>query len=420
MNAKFVEPLESRRLMSVSLGVNLVVNGDAETGIGASDSTTSTQVPGWTKLNGDNFTLAKYDSVIGPNETSPGPDTRGKNYLAGGPFGLARGDASLYQDVDLRSISRDIDAGRIGFETSAYLGGYKAEADSISMRVLFQIGETLTTSTTLTSPAPATRENKTGLYESRVVAPVPAGTRFVRVLLTATKVFGRYADGYADNVSFKLSSSLDPSKGNITGRIFDDSNGNGRRDSGELPMRGVVVFVDKNKNGRRDSGEYSAVSSSNGSYRISDVPKGSYLLREELPQGFRVTSNYRPSVTVRGGLTEVQNFYNSQTARITGTIFNDKNRNGRIDAGESPLEMLNLYLDLNDNGERDDFEPVAGTNQYGTYSFVVPFGIYRVRQDLYPGYTQTLPGDGKSILITIKKGQTVRNLNFADYVVPGG
>ncbi|MGH7179326.1 MAG: SdrD B-like domain-containing protein [Tepidisphaeraceae bacterium] len=411
MKHQYVEPLESRRLMSVSLGVNLLQNGDAETGIGASTATTSTEVPGWTKLGGTSFTLAQYNSVIGPTDATPGPDKRGKNFFAGGPVAAVGGQSRVYQDVDLSSISDDIDAGRIRFNLSAYLGGYKAEADSMALQLHYFIANKFSFEfARIEGFSAADRSNQTGLYPVSVTAGLPKGTRSVRVFMIATKQFGRYADGFADNVSLKLESTGDPKLGFIKGTTFDDPDGVGGLSLSQKPMGGVTVYVDSNKNGRRESGEPYAVADSGGKYQISKVPAGSHTLREILPSGYRVSSKYNPTVRVNGGLTTTQNFFNSQTGRIAGFVFRDTNRNGRRDAGEKGISNHVLFLDYTDNGEIDSFEPYAKTNANGEYSFSVPHGTYHVRR-LYP---EPVNGaiSSNSILVSVKKAQTVREVNF--------
>src|SRR5262245_14412812 len=119
------EPLETRQLMSVSLGTNLVLNGDAEippTGM----------IVGWDLREG--FTFVKYGEPDFPSATSPGPEGRGKWFFAGG--GSNRFSYAT-QKIDLSPLAADIDAGRIEFNFSAWLGGYASQQDGMLASVIF-------------------------------------------------------------------------------------------------------------------------------------------------------------------------------------------------------------------------------------------------------------------------------------------
>ncbi len=81
--------------------------------------------------------------------------------------------------------------------------------------------------------------------------------------------------------------STDLQNGVVTGTKFEDINDNGQRDGGEPGLAGVTIYVDLNGNLNFDAGEPFAVSSSDGSYSISDVPPGTHALREVVPIGYR-------------------------------------------------------------------------------------------------------------------------------------
>jgi len=64
---------------------------------------------------------------------------------------------------------------------------------------------------------------------------------------------------------------------------------------------------------------------------------------------------------------------------LTGTGFNDQNKNGIKDAGEPPLTGWTAYLDANDNGVKDAGESSSTTDLTGGYVF----------NDLAPGTAPT-------------------------------
>src|SRR2546425_9955415 len=81
-----MDVLESRRLLAVTLGTNVIVNPGAEANVGATTRTGVVHPSGWTFNH--NATAVKYGSAGGvPSATRPGPSTRGNNFFAGGAGG---------------------------------------------------------------------------------------------------------------------------------------------------------------------------------------------------------------------------------------------------------------------------------------------------------------------------------------------
>ncbi len=74
----------------------------------------------------------------------------------------------------------------------------------------------------------------------------------------------------------------DNSVGEISGRVFDDLNGNGKQDSGEPGIAGVMVFLDLNNNGRHDPGEPMFVTDAEGDYLFPQLPLTSYKVVQDL------------------------------------------------------------------------------------------------------------------------------------------
>ncbi len=78
---------------------------------------------------------------------------------------------------------------------------------------------------------------------------------------------------------------------------------------------------------------------------------------------------------------------------ISGTVWNDLNDDGVFDAGESGKSGITVYLDYNQNGERDAGEYQTTTDANGFYSFqnVIPSEIH-IRVDLPVRWGMTPPG----------------------------
>lgn len=76
-------------------------------------------------------------------------------------------------------------------------------------------------------------------------------------------------------------------RGFIFGRVFDDRDGNGHPNARERGIRRVTVYLDDNDNGVRDAGERFARTDRRGFYYFPRVPSGDYILRQEVPFGWR-------------------------------------------------------------------------------------------------------------------------------------
>jgi hypothetical protein len=182
-------------------GRNLVVNADAEAGVGADDETLVVKPTGWVTTG--QFTVFQYGGISGfPDMKSPGPPDRGKNFFTGGD--THRSTAT--QLIAVGSAGRAIDAGAVTYAFSGWLGGYAEQGDYAMVVAEFLSADgTKLDSATIGPVTPADRQNKTGLFFRMKTGSVPRGTRSIRVTILATRLVGTSNDGYADNISLVLS-----------------------------------------------------------------------------------------------------------------------------------------------------------------------------------------------------------------------
>src|SRR5690606_3842639 len=91
--------------------------------------------------------------------------------------------------------------------------------------------------------------------------------------------------------------------GEIRGRVFNDSNGNGVFDPGERGIAGRRVFIDANDDGIFNPGEISAVTGAAGVYTLPNLRDGTYNIRTVPIPGTDVTTPAGEVhvVTLRGG-----------------------------------------------------------------------------------------------------------------------
>lgn len=191
---------------------NLIVNGNAETGTGSSDSSTTAPVPipGWATT--PNITEHTYDpagSGAFPDVNASAAIGGGNQFFAGGPDNTTDNTVeTATQNVDVSAAATEIDAGTVTATLSADLGGFSTQGDNAAVTATFlsSAGGQLGT-LTIGPVTAADRNNTTQLLRRSASGTVPPGTRTVRVVLTATKTDGSYNDAYADNLSLTLGGS---------------------------------------------------------------------------------------------------------------------------------------------------------------------------------------------------------------------
>ncbi|MGD1809476.1 Calx-beta domain-containing protein, partial [Dapis sp. BLCC M126] len=95
---------------------------------------------------------------------------------------------------------------------------------------------------------------------------------------------------------------------------------------------------------------------------------------------------------------------------ISGTVFNDINRNGSLDLGETGLPNVTVFLDTNPNDTPDSNEQQTVTNEFGIYSFFdLSPDNYTVRTISPPNATLTTAAE---FPVFLSSAQNVDNTNF--------
>jgi len=187
-------------------GHNLIVNGDAEAGPGATNDSTFITPTGWTNPStpgAKGLTAITYTSGQDLSSTTPGPVNRGKNYFYGGPSGGK--DTSAEQRIDLSGASAAIDAGQVSLLLSGWLGGYSNQRDNATLRATFLDAHGNTVGTASIGPVTAAmRKGVTELVPQSLGKTVPVGARTAVLDLLMKWYDGSDNDGLADNLSLVL------------------------------------------------------------------------------------------------------------------------------------------------------------------------------------------------------------------------
>lgn len=202
-------------------------------------------------------------------------------------------------------------------------------------------------------------------------------------------------------------------RGSISGTVFDDRNGNGRRDSGEPTLSGWRVEV----TGR---GVHKAtLSDPNGAYSFTNLSSNTYTVAQFLPSAWTQTlpaggQPYTIPLTTggsRAGVDFGNHLTQQRTASIRGIAFDDRNGNGKIDIGEPGIPARRIEL----------VGPASlstVTDESGNFAFGnIPEGDYSVRQSLPAGVVQTVPTNGDPYSISLSAGAEKVEVNFGSRVV---
>ena len=207
--------------------------------------------------------------------------------------------------------------------------------------------------------------------------------------------------------------------GSLSGIVFDDIDGDGAQDDGESGLAGVIVYLELDGDEGLTAGDRDTTTDGDGQYGFDGLEPGAYtaIVINPDPEARRLTvpaDGQRDADVVSGRDTDQVDFGIAAFAGIAGTKFEDVNGNGAFDAEEPRLEGWTIYVDLNDDGELDEGEPVSVTNSAGVFSFgkLVP-GSYILREVLKEGWGRSVPED--QLEVSIASGHTVSDLEFGNF-----
>jgi hypothetical protein len=205
---------------------------------------------------------------------------------------------------------------------------------------------------------------------------------------TVRRGFSRIRDTFTHSLSSGTVGGVSSS-----GSVFNDANRSGTRNGGEAGLAGVTVFADINGNLLQDPSEPSAISTADGSFSLT-LPPGSFDLVAVTPGDFQPTT-----ATVLPSTGSPAFGFNQVNPNITGTTFADSNGNGFQDAGDLGIEGAFVFLDIDNDGRPDLFEPSTLSGADGSYSLNFPGpGTFTIRQVLPPGFEQTFPPGGQHVV----------------------
>lgn len=208
----------------------------------------------------------------------------------------------------------------------------------------------------------------------------------------------------------------------IKGTVFSDLNDNGRRDRGENALVGYMVHVDVDGDGPDYVDDITATVGANGYYVARGLFPGTHKVYAEHPshpsERWDVSTPPRPVTLAAGRTKQVAALGVHQILYVAGSIFHDKNGDGRRQyvadpaVNETFVPGIQVFLDRDGDGVRDRGEPLKVTDAHGNYRFKpVNPGKYRVMLLPPKGWVQT-PVGKKAIA-------TVRDLSVGGFASMG-
>ena len=231
--------------------------------------------------------------------------------------------------------------------------------------------------------------------------------------------FGYNPDG---QVTPYLLSPPAPVTHSLSGVLWNDTNKDGYFDGTESNSGVRTVYLDQNQNNKLDNGEKSVQSNANGGYQFNNLPDGTYYVTRVFPAGYSLSNGTNGGTSVK-----VPAFGNSQPAginlgskqgnvsagaTITGSVFNDTDKDGVFDGNESNSGVRTVFVDTNGNKKLDAGEKSTQSNASGVYSFTgLSTGTYKVTRVFPSGYKLSNNSSGY-LSISVAAGQTKTGVNL--------
>lgn len=316
------------------------------------------------------------------------------------PLVVSLADAQIYTAADFGVRQTNASIGDLAYRDTDEDGTFDTGEPGFS-GVAVTLKENGTTKAATTTAA-------NGSYS---IAGLPAGSYTVEVATptnyvatTPTTVAVTLAAGQAFPVADFGFREADSSVGDM---VWEDENGNGALDAGEVGRAGVVVTLTK-------SGQTVAVATTDnaGLYRFDGLRSGTYTATVTIPVGYAATNSASRSITlaVAQAYTLADFGVRQSNSSVGDFVFGDTNGNGTFDAGESGKAGVSLTL-------RSGTATVATTsNASGNYVFSnLPAGSYTVTAEALPA-TPTTPSP---FAVTLAKGESYVGADFGMAYIPG-
>ncbi len=186
-----------------------------------------------------------------------------------------------------------------------------------------------------------------------------------------------------------------PTSGDLTGHVFDDADGDGVLDAGEVGLSGVSVSVTGS-----GGNVFSTATDGNGDYTVVALPVGSATAAYTTPAGRTLTTgNASQTLTIVDGATTVAapvGYVAAPTGSVTGHVFEDADGDGVKGASEVGLAGATVTIV---DAASASFS--ATTDSAGNYTVAnLAVGTANLTYTGPSGYTLTTGNSAQSVSVT--------------------
>lgn len=235
-------------------------------------------------------------------------------------------------------------------------------------------------------------------------ADLKPGTYRVRETVQTGWVAGNPTAGFRDitlasgqAVTDALFANYRPAS--ITGTVFDDFDGEGDLDSGDLRLVNRAVFLDTDNSSSLGLLELRVTTDHKGNYTLPNLKPGTYHVRTVPAAGeiFTAPAEGVHTVTVVSNQTVAdRRFGVFELGVIRVSVVEDRNGDGSLANDNTRLGNRRVFLDTNHNGQLDGGEPRHTTASNGAAEGINTFtgltaGLYDVRIEPLAGWLVTTP-----------------------------
>lgn len=200
------------------------------------------------------------------------------------------------------------------------------------------------------------------------------GTYLVRVILPDTYVATMPASGTRTITIQNGFTTLGNNfggwrRGSYAAKPFDDTNGNGTRETGEFDLYRRALWADLDRDGVMDPNEPASAPVPNAQLALRP---GSYSMRLDTGPGWANTTapNGLERVIQPGIINLAEPLGQVGTLNLRGTAAQDVNGSADLDPSDAVLSGWTVFADKDKDGVRDAGEPFAVTAADGTYAIV--------------------------------------------------
>lgn len=169
--------------------------------------------------------------------------------------------------------------------------------------------------------------------------------------------FGKALDGDGDGTEGDNFVRTWNARPQISGKVFEDWNGNGIADLGDPGVANATVFIDQNNNGKQDPSEKFSVTGPSGTFAFGGLANGTYNVRQVIAPGYAQTAptSGKIPVTISSATPDISGllFGVTRQSAIYGTVFHDLISNGIQDPTDPGLPGWNVFVDADGNGRYD-------------------------------------------------------------------